>query len=58
VRSLLREGLLLDEFRLMICPIVVGSGKRLFEDGVPLKLVDATTFSTGVLSLTYAPADQ
>ncbi len=42
----------------MICPIVVGSGKRLFEDGVPLKLVDATTFSTGVLSLTYAPADQ
>jgi len=59
VRSLLREGLL-DELQLLVCPIVVGSGKRLFEDGggQALKLVHATTFSTGVLSLTYAPADE
>jgi len=59
VRSLLRDGLL-DELRLLVHPIVVGSGKRLFPDGVgrvPLALVDAKTFSTGVLALTYRPVD-
>jgi dihydrofolate reductase len=59
VRSLLREGLI-DELRLLVHPIVVGSGKRLFvdqEERVPLKLLDSTTFSTGVLYLTYVPAD-
>jgi dihydrofolate reductase len=59
VRWLLRERLL-DELHLLLHPIVVGAGKRLFEDGigqVPLKLVDSKTFSTGVLSLNYAPAD-
>ncbi|HEX2036133.1 MAG TPA: dihydrofolate reductase family protein [Chloroflexota bacterium] len=59
VRSLLRDHLL-DELRLLVHPIVVGSGKRLFEDGsgqVPLKLLDAQTFSTGVVYLTYGPAD-
>ena len=58
VRSLIREGLL-DELRLLLHPIVVGKGARLFEEGigqVPLKLVASRTFSTGVLSLTYAPA--
>jgi dihydrofolate reductase len=58
VRSLLRDNLL-DELNLLLHPIVVGSGKRLFDDGigqVPLKLVDSKTFSTGVLSLTYEPA--
>jgi dihydrofolate reductase len=58
VRSLLQDGLL-DELRLMLHPIVVGSGKRLFEDGVDqkvLQLVDSETFSTGVLYLTYQPA--
>jgi dihydrofolate reductase len=58
VRSLLRDNLL-DELNLLVHPIVVGSGKRLFPDGsdqVPLKLVDSKTFSTGVLSLTYQPA--
>jgi dihydrofolate reductase len=57
VRSLLRDDLL-DELGLLVCPIVVGRGKRLFEDvsnRVPLKLVDATPFSTGVLSLSYTP---
>ncbi len=59
VRSLLRDGLI-DELRLLVHPIVVGHGKRLFEgDGarVPLKLVESRTFSTGVLYLTYVPAD-
>ena len=58
VRSLLEDDLL-DELRLMVHPIVVGSGKRLFEDGgdqQALDLVDSKTFSTGVLYLTYHPA--
>jgi dihydrofolate reductase len=58
VRSLLADGLL-DELRLMLHPIVVGSGKRLFENGgdqKALQLVDSKTFSTGVLYLTYQPA--
>jgi dihydrofolate reductase len=58
VRSLIREGLL-DELRLLVHPIVVGSGKKLFDGDigkVPLKLVASKTFSTGVLYLTYAPA--
>jgi dihydrofolate reductase len=58
VRSLLRDGLL-DELGLMIHPIVLGSGKRLFEEGgdqMALDLVDSKTFSTGVLNLTYRPA--
>jgi dihydrofolate reductase len=43
---------------LMVHPVVVGSGKRLFEDGgalKELKLVDSNTFSTGVVYLTYQP---
>ena len=58
VQSLLREDLL-DELGLMIHPVVVGSGKRLFEErGDPkgLKLVESKTFSTGVVYLTYQPA--
>jgi dihydrofolate reductase len=60
VRSLLRDGLL-DELRLLVHPIVVGTGKRLFEEErepIPLKLLDSKTFSTGVLYLTYGPADK
>lgn len=58
VRSLLRDGLL-DELRLLVHPIAVGGGKRLFEDmgqQATLTLVDAHTFRTGVVSLTYTPA--
>lgn len=58
VRSLLQEDLL-DELTLMIHPVVVGSGKRLFQDGAGLKrlkLVDSQTTSTGVAILTYQPA--
>jgi dihydrofolate reductase len=58
VWSLLQDDLI-DELRLMIHPIVVGSGKRLFEEGSDqkaLRLVDSKTFSTGVLYLTYQPA--
>jgi dihydrofolate reductase len=57
VRSLLRAGLL-DELRLMIHPVILGMGKRLFEEGDDrraLELVDSKTFGTGVLYLTYRP---
>lgn len=57
VRSLLREDLL-DELQLMIHPVVVGSGKRLFTDDVDLrrlKLVDSKVTGTGVAILTYQP---
>ena len=58
VRSLLREGLLLDELSLAICPLVVGSGMRLFDElteQVRLKLVESRALSTGVLAATYQP---
>jgi dihydrofolate reductase len=57
VRSLLRAGLL-DELRLMIHPVILGRGKRLFEEGDDrraLELVDSKTFGTGVLYLAYRP---
>ena len=58
VSWLLREGLL-DELHLLVFPVVLGSGKRLFgEPGgkLPLKLLDSATFETGVVHLTYAKA--
>jgi dihydrofolate reductase len=58
VRSLLRDGLL-DELALMVHPIVLGSGMRLFNeltDQIDLRLVDSRALSTGVLSVTYQPA--
>ena len=60
VRSLLQDDLL-DELRLIIHPIVLGSGKRLFEDEgyrKALELVDSKTLATGVLYLTYRPSGE
>jgi dihydrofolate reductase len=56
VRWLLANGLL-DELNLLVPPIVVGRGQRLFEDtpSHPLKLVKSETFQTGVLNLSYVP---
>jgi dihydrofolate reductase len=56
VRWLLANGLL-DELRLLVHPIAVGRGQRLFEDTPTsrFELRDSTTLSTGVLNLTYAP---
>jgi dihydrofolate reductase len=57
IRSLLPRGLI-DEYLLMIHPLVLGSGRRLFADGSPrttLQLVDATTTTTGVVLATYRP---
>jgi dihydrofolate reductase len=51
---------LVDEYRLMIFPLVLGSGKRLFGDGSgttkALRLADTKTFASGVVVLTYEPA--
>jgi dihydrofolate reductase len=57
VNTLARHDLV-DEYRLMIHPIVMGTGKRLFrEPGEParLRLVDSKASSTGVLIATYSP---
>ena len=58
IQTLLRNNLI-DEFRLMIFPVVVGQGKRLFADGtIPsgLKVAESKTSSTGVVIGTYVPA--
>ena len=58
VCNLLRDGLL-DELNLNICPVVVGSGMRLFDEigrEVRLKVVSSMTLSNGVLGVTYQPA--
>ncbi|MFF0544764.1 dihydrofolate reductase family protein [Nocardia thailandica] len=58
VRQLLAAGLL-DELHLLVHPIVVGKGMRLFEDGgtIPLRLLSSETFGTGVLHLVYTRDD-
>jgi dihydrofolate reductase len=55
IQTLLEHDLV-DEFRVMIFPVVLGTGKRLFDDGaVPagLTLADSSTSSTGVVMATY-----
>lgn len=53
----LYENDLVDEYALMIHPIVLGSGKKLFREVPkrPLKLADSVTTSTGVVMATYVP---
>jgi dihydrofolate reductase len=54
VRTLMQHDVI-DEYRLLIYPVVVGSGKRLFRDEstTSLKLVDTKPFSSGVVALIY-----
>jgi dihydrofolate reductase len=57
VESLMRRDLV-DELRLLVHPVVVGKGRRLFEhvtDQRPLDLVGTRTFAGGVVDLTYRP---
>jgi dihydrofolate reductase len=59
VQTLIEHDLV-DEFRLMIDPVVVGGGKRIFrDDGAlrPLRLVDSQVTTTGAILATYAPAE-
>lgn len=59
VQTLIHEGLV-DEYRLMVHPVVLGEGKRLFREGTGLSrliLVESSATSKGVLLLTYVPAE-
>jgi dihydrofolate reductase len=59
VQSLLEHDLV-DELRLMVYPVVLGSGKRLFgetSDKKPLRLADSKVVGDGVTILTYRPAN-
>ncbi len=60
IQTLLRHNLV-DEYRLWVFPLVIGSGKRLFAEGtIPsgLKLVDSKVSTTGVVIGTYEPAGE
>ena len=59
VRQLLAAGLL-DELHLLVHPIAVRNGMRLFDEGeppIPFTLISSQTFKTGVLNLVYAPSE-
>ena len=59
VRQLLAAGLL-DELHLLVHPIAVRKGLRLFDEGessIPLTLISSESFKTGVLNLVYGPAE-
>jgi dihydrofolate reductase len=60
VNTLMQHDLI-DEYRLMVFPVIVGSGKRLFNEGGDtrsLKLVGTQTFDSGAIVLTYEPAGE
>jgi dihydrofolate reductase len=60
VRTLIAHDLV-DELRLVIDPVLVGGGKRLFgDDGVlrNLRLVHSTVTTTGAIMVTYAPREE
>jgi dihydrofolate reductase len=59
VRSLQGTGLI-DEYRFLVEPFVMGSGRRFFADGTPptpLRLVESTTLPSGTLALVYRPEE-
>jgi dihydrofolate reductase len=60
IQTLMRHNLI-DEYRLWVFPVLIGSGKRLFAEGtIPsgLKLVDSKVSTTGVVIGTYEPAGE
>jgi dihydrofolate reductase len=60
LQTLIGHGLI-DEYRLWVFPVLLGSGKRLFGDGTPpggLALVDSSTSGTGVFMNRYRPAGE
>jgi dihydrofolate reductase len=55
LQTLMRHDLI-DEYLLLIAPVVFGTGRRLFADGSPstsLRLIDSTTTNTGVIIASY-----
>ena len=59
IRSLMPHNLI-DEYRLLVYPIALGRGKRLFDESTRanLKLVESKSYTTGVVKLVYRPTDQ
>jgi len=59
IRSLLHHDLI-DEYRLLVYPLVLGRGKRLFDDAsqAKLKLAESNAFSKGVVKLVYRRTDE
>lgn len=58
--NLLMQHDLIDEYRLLVHPVVVGKGKRLFQEASQkkeLKLIETKPFGSGVVAMTYRPAD-
>jgi dihydrofolate reductase len=57
IRSLMPHDII-DEYRLLVYPLVLGHGKRLFDESstANLKLVESKAFSTGVVKAVYRPA--
>jgi dihydrofolate reductase len=56
-QALIAEGMV-DEYRLVLCPIALGNGRPLFRDktgSVPMKLLQASTLDRGAVSLIYGP---
>jgi len=57
----LMERDLIDEYQLLVFPVILGSGKHLFRDGIdlrPLRLVNTTAFPSGVVLLVYQPESE
>ena len=56
-QSLIAESMV-DEYRLVLCPVVLGSGRPLFREdarSISMKLLTATTLDRGAVSLIYSP---
>ncbi|HSX05660.1 MAG TPA: dihydrofolate reductase family protein [Candidatus Saccharimonadales bacterium] len=53
-QTLVRHGLV-DEYRLDVCPVALGSGKPLFSESTQLELVHVTPYPSGAMTVTYRP---